>query len=93
MTNWTKWLVAAGLIVSVPVSIVDHRWGLARFMPSSLLFVAVAVTLLTIYLGLSARLALGSAYTPRATAQESTRLVRHGLYRWIRDPMYLAALL
>jgi len=86
-------LIPIGLILSVPVSVVDSLWGLARFLPDSLVLIAVGIGLIAIGLGVSARKALGQAYSPRGAAQEQPNLIRYGPYRWVRHPIYLAAIL
>ena len=40
-----------------------------------------------------ARRAFQAAGTPIKPLTESTVLIRHGLYRWSRNPMYLGAIL
>jgi len=86
-------LIPIGLILSIPVSIVDRLWGLAKFIPASLVILAVVMSLFAIVLGISARNALGQAYSPRGAAQEQPHLIRQGPYQWIRHPLYLAAIL
>ena len=86
-------LIPIGFILSVPVSVVDSLWGLARFLPDSLVLIGVGIGLYAIGLGVSARKALGQAYTPRGAAQEQPNLIRFGPYRWVRHPIYSAAIL
>ncbi|MBU1661527.1 MAG: isoprenylcysteine carboxylmethyltransferase family protein [Chloroflexi bacterium] len=86
-------LIPFGLILSVPVSVADRLWGLVKFIPDGLVLLAVGIGLFTIVLGISARKALGQAYSPRGAAQEQTHLIRQGPYRWVRHPLYLAAIL
>lgn len=86
-------IIPLGLILSVPVAVFDKGRGFARFFPDGLGILAVGVGLSAIVLGLSARRALGQAYTPRGAAQEKTQMVRQGPYLWIRHPLYLAAIL
>jgi protein-S-isoprenylcysteine O-methyltransferase Ste14 len=85
-------LIPIGLILSIPVSIVDKSWGLAKSLPDGLVILAIVMSLFSIVLGISARTALGQAYSPRGTAQEQTNLIRQGPYKYIRHPLYLAAI-
>ena len=87
-------LIPFGLILSVPISVVDRLWGLAQFKRfDGLVILAVGISSIAIVLGISARRTLGQVYSPRGAAQEQAQLIRKGLYRWIRHPLYLAAIL
>ncbi len=86
-------LIPIGLILSIPVSVVDRLWGLAESLPDGLVIFAVVMSLFAIVWGISARIALGQAYSPRGAAQEQTNLIRQGPYKYLRHPLYLAAVL
>jgi protein-S-isoprenylcysteine O-methyltransferase Ste14 len=86
-------LIPFGLILSIPVAVVDRLWGLAKFLPDALVILAVVPGLFAIVLGISARNALGQAYSPRGVVEEQAHLIRRGPYRWVRHPLYLAAIL
>jgi protein-S-isoprenylcysteine O-methyltransferase Ste14 len=86
-------LIPMGLILSIPVSILDRLWGFAKFLPDGLVLLAVVMSFFAIVLGISARNILGPAYSPRGAAQEQTNLIRQGPYKYIRHPLYLAAIL
>lgn len=86
-------LIPFGLILSVPVSVVDRSMGVAKFIPDALVLLAIGIGLVAIVLGISARQALGWAYSPRGTPQEGNYLIHKGPYRWVRHPLYLAAIL
>ena len=86
-------LIPLGLILVVPSAVADRVYGPAAGLPVGVSVVGVALSLGAIALGLSARAALGRAYQPRATARPEVHLVRSGPYRWVRHPMYGAALL
>lgn len=88
-----NYLIPTGLILSVPLSVYDRSSGFARQMPDGLVLLAVVVSILAISLGVSARKTLGQAYSPRSGTQEQVHLVQLGPYRWIRHPMYAAAML
>ena len=86
-------LIPFGLILSIPVSIVDRLWGLAKSLADGVVVLAVVMSLFAIVLGISARTALGQAYSPRGAAQEQMNLIRQGPYKYIRHPLYFAAIL
>lgn len=89
----TDILIPLALILAVPVSVIDRLYGPARNLPTWLSILGVLIGLVAIVLGLSARLALAQAFQPRATVQPGSHLVRSGPYRYIRHPMYSAAVL
>jgi protein-S-isoprenylcysteine O-methyltransferase Ste14 len=86
-------LIPFSLILSIPVSIMDRVWGFVKSLPDGLVILAVVMSLFATVLGVSARIALGQAYSPRGAAQEQTELIRQGPYKYIRHPLYLAAIL
>jgi protein-S-isoprenylcysteine O-methyltransferase Ste14 len=89
----TDGLILLALILAVPISVIDRLYGPASHLPPVLGFIGLFACAAAIMLGLSARIALGQAYQPRATVQTGSQLVSCGPYRWIRHPMYSAALL
>lgn len=89
----TDILISLALLLAVPVSVVDRLYGPGGVLPGWFSVIGLFVCLLSMLLGVSARLALGAAYQPRTTTQPQTQLVRSGPYRYIRHPMYTAALL
>jgi protein-S-isoprenylcysteine O-methyltransferase Ste14 len=86
-------LIPLGLILVVPVAVADRVYGPAANLPGSVSVVGLALAGAAIPLGMSARVALGRAYQPRATVSTATGLVQTGPYRWVRHPLYAAALL
>jgi protein-S-isoprenylcysteine O-methyltransferase Ste14 len=86
-------LIPFGLILSIPVSIVDRLWGLAKSLADGVVVLAVVMSLFAFVLGISARITLGKAYSPRGAAQEQMNLIRQGPYKYIRHPLYFAAIL
>jgi len=89
----TDSLIPLALLLTVPVAILDRLHGPAAGLPATLSLAGIVICVAAIVLGLSARSALGRAYRPRAAAQPGAQLVCTGPYRWIRHPMYAAALL
>ena len=89
----TDTLISLALLLAVPVSVMDRLFGPAGSLPSWLSLIGIFTAFAAIVLGISARLALAQAYQPRTTIQPGTHLVRSGPYRYIRHPMYSAALL
>lgn len=86
-------LIPIGLILSVPLSVWDHLFGFAAELNSSIGFGGLTLSLAAILLGMASRSTLGQAYSPRAGHAGPSELIRRGPYRWIRHPMYLAAIL
>ena len=89
----TDSLIPLALLLAVPISVTDRVYGPAGRMPSWLSVLGILIVLAGIALGTSARLALAQAYQPRATVQPDSQLVRSGPYRYIRHPLYSAAVL
>lgn len=86
-------LIPLGLILAVPVAVWDRLYGLGRLTPTAVSVAAVALGVATIFLGVTARATLGAAYSPHPGASPDYALVRRGPYRYVRHPLYLAALL
>ncbi len=86
-------LIPLGLILSVPVAVWDRVYGFARSMPSGVSVLAVVLSAATIVFGVAARRYLGPVYSPQMDAQPDYALVRSGPYRYIRHPLYVAALM
>lgn len=89
----TDILISLALLLAVPVSVIDRLYGPAGSLPSWLSVLGILLGLAAMILGVGARLALAQAYQPRTTIQRGSHLVRSGPYRYIRHPMYTAALL
>lgn len=85
-------LIPIGLLASVPISVWDRTNWIASDLPRFLDFIGVFISIVAIVLGLLARQSLGSSYAPRASHNTGSILVLRGPYRWIRHPLYLAAI-
>lgn len=89
----TEFLIPFALLLAVPVAVIDRLYGPSSSLPSWLSVTGILIGLAAISLGISARIALAQVYQPRTTVQPGSHLVRSGPYRYIRHPMYTAALL
>ncbi len=86
-------LMPLGLILAVPVAVYDRIHGPAANPPGMVSTLGLLLSLGAIVLGVSARAYLGRSYAPRPARTANGQLVTDGPYRWIRHPMYSAALL
>jgi protein-S-isoprenylcysteine O-methyltransferase Ste14 len=86
-------LIALGFLAAVPRSVYDRIYGFAATMPSIVSIVGLILSTTAVVIGLSARRAIGSAYIPRDSVLSGNQLIRSGPYRWVRHPLYTAALL
>jgi protein-S-isoprenylcysteine O-methyltransferase Ste14 len=84
-------LIPIGLILSVPISVWDHLYGIGTRLPSVANLLGFALSIIAIFLGISSWRILGRAYSPRPGHSDHSELVQAGPYRLIRHPMYLAA--
>ena len=89
--SWS--VLSASVVVSLVVSLWDHRTPLAGAVPPW----ALALGQLAMVIGISVRswalLVLGRFFTTHVTFQAGHRLVTGGPYRWVRHPSYTGALL
>ena len=67
----------------------------ARLFPESaaVLWAGMVVTALGVGIGIWARLSLGTNWSGMVTLKKDHELVRKGLYRWIRHPIYTGILI
>lgn len=86
-------LIPLGLILTVPAAVWDRTHWIASKLPEIVSIVSVFFILLAVFVGLASRIYLGGSYAPRPGHSGEGKLVRDGPYRWIRHPMYAAALL
>lgn len=86
-------LLPLGLILSVPITVWDRVFWTAATLPFIINLFGMLTGLAAAVLGIESRRYLGRAYSPRADHSDGSSLVRDGPYRWIRHPIYLAAIL
>jgi protein-S-isoprenylcysteine O-methyltransferase Ste14 len=93
--NRSRWLLPPGIaVVAIVTMTLLHVFmpiGIVVRAPGSyagLLVLATGVAMI-----IWSRRAFQAAGTPIKPFTESTILIRHGLYRWSRNPMYLGAVL
>ena len=86
-------LLPLGLVLSVPVAVWDRTHWIAATLPLTISLIGMLIGSIAIVLGVASRAALGRSYSPRAGPSGHATLVQDGPYRWIRHPLYLAALL
>lgn len=86
-------LLPLGLILSVPLAVWDRTYWLASTLPVFVSVIGILISSLAVLLGVVSREYLGRSYSPRASHSSDAALVQDGPYRWIRHPLYLAAIL
>ena len=86
-------LIPFGLILSVPIAVRDRTYWIASTLPVIVNVLGILIGSVAVILGLVSRAYMGRSYSPRAGHSCDAALVQDGPYRWIRHPLYLAALL
>jgi protein-S-isoprenylcysteine O-methyltransferase Ste14 len=86
-------LLPLGLILSVPLAVWDRTYWIASTLPVIVNLIGALISSVAVVLGVVSREYLGRSYSPRASHAGDALLVQDGPYRWIRHPLYLAALL
>src|SRR5262249_19705445 len=81
------------LIAMIAMIILHLTLPLAIIVPTPFSYTGVATIAAGVAMIVWSRRAFQAAATPITPFTESTALVRHGLYRWTRNPMYLGAVL
>jgi len=73
----------------------NYKFWNPRMLPEIplLLWLGLAVTALGVAISIWARLSLGTNWSGMVTLKQGHELVRKGLYRWIRHPIYTGILL
>lgn len=74
---------------------IDWAWLNKRVLPSipSIWVAGLAATALGVAISIWARLSLGSNWSGMVTLKDDHELIRSGLYRWIRHPIYTGILI
>ena len=86
-------LIPIGLIFSIIISVIDRTYWIASVLPNYIKVFGLFFSFAAIVLGLQSRRILGQSYSPRASHSSTNKLVQCGPYRWIRHPLYLAAII
>ncbi|MCJ7825190.1 MAG: isoprenylcysteine carboxylmethyltransferase family protein [Anaerolineales bacterium] len=86
-------LIPLGLLLAVPIAVWDRTHWIASTMPIAVKVFGILLSALAVVLGVAARISLGRSYSPRASHDVEGMLVQKGPYRWIRHPLYAAAIL
>ncbi|HRK74414.1 MAG TPA: isoprenylcysteine carboxylmethyltransferase family protein [Rhodothermales bacterium] len=84
------WLIGQGLIFVLYVWVLFRPFYRGTYVLDAgwLSFVGVFCTLFGIFMGISAFWALGKSLTAFPAPVENGRLVSHGVYNWVRHPIY-----
>lgn len=86
-------LIPLGLVLTVPIAVWDRTHWIASTMPGVVKVIGILISALAVFLGLVSRIYLGRSYSPRGSHDVDGMLVQDVPYRWIRHPLYSAALL
>jgi protein-S-isoprenylcysteine O-methyltransferase Ste14 len=81
------------LIAMIAMVILHTTLPLAIVVPSPFCYAGMAAVATGVAMIAWSRRAFQAAATPITPFTQSTALIRHGLYRWTRNPMYLGAVL
>jgi protein-S-isoprenylcysteine O-methyltransferase Ste14 len=90
-------LHAIAVVIGFWLLFANHNWGWLnnRVLPTTGAFwmTGLALTALGISISIWARLTLGRNWSSAVTLKHNHELIRKGLYRWIRHPIYTGILL
>lgn len=86
-------LIPLGLILTVPIAVWDRTHWIASTMPGVVKVIGILISALAVFFGVASRIYLGQSYSPRASHDFDGKLIQDGPYRWIRHPLYSAAIL
>ena len=81
------------LIAMVAMLILHITLPLAIIVPAPFSYTGAVLVAAGVAIVVWSRRAFQAAVTPIKPFTESTALIRHGLYRWSRNPMYVGAVL
>jgi protein-S-isoprenylcysteine O-methyltransferase Ste14 len=87
----SRLLLTAGLVLVIPLAVLDRTHGPAMYRSAAWSLVGLAVCCLAVPLGISARYTLGRFYVPDPEILPGQMLVTHGPYNYVRHPLYTAA--
>jgi len=83
-------IYSAGLAMSA-WDLVRHPENLQSLPPQA--FLGLALTVIGLGICFAAARTLRRSYSPTLVVKDDHRLITHGLYRWIRHPLYLGLLM
>ena len=89
----TRVLFSLGLLLVIPVSVYERTHGPAASRAVGWSWLGLALGVTGAAVGISAWRALGASYVPDPDILPGQKLVTSGMYRYLRHPMYTAALL
>ena len=85
-------MIPIGLILSIIISVSDRTYWISSSLPQYIKIIGLIISFGAIILGIQSRFILGKSYSPRASHTTSDKVILSGPYRWIRHPLYLAAI-
>lgn len=89
----THLLILASFVTTTGIAVAERIYGSALTRAPLWSAAGLALCALAIPLGLAARFTLGRFYVPQPTILPEQTLIRSGVYRYVRHPMYTAGLL
>jgi protein-S-isoprenylcysteine O-methyltransferase len=92
-TGLSRLLISVGLILVIPATVLERTFGPGAGRGVAWSLIGLAICSAAVPLGLMARHALGQNYVPDPEILPGQILVMHGPYRYVRHPLYSAALL
>lgn len=85
--------ILVSIVVAYLIAIVAYACDLGGLLPAWALPLGVALTAVGIAVRVVAMRTLGRFFSPAIRLVEGQRIVREGLYRWIRHPTYTGLIL
>lgn len=89
----TRRLNSVALMAAMVLAVYERAHGPAAARGAGWSIAGLALFAAACAVGAAAGRALGRAYAPNPTILPGQQLVTHGIYRWIRHPLYTALLL
>jgi protein-S-isoprenylcysteine O-methyltransferase Ste14 len=84
------WVLLQGLLLTA--SLAGGLFAADRWNSPAMRSLGIVLLILGAVCGLAGAKALGRNLTPFPQPSSGTQLVRHGVYRWIRHPLYTAVI-